>query len=127
MVHPDVRRFVQIEGNSDSPVACLYREGATPAAVTSVGPCRNFLKSYAVWWFPPMVLQMAAFVLSAAWGVLAFLIYWLTDRHRVHAKQVRHPQRTCSGLTGPFASLSINHSCEIGTWNPCCDRLCSRG
>ena len=27
-----------------------------------------------VWWFPPLVLQLAAFVLSAAWGVLIYVI-----------------------------------------------------
>ncbi|CAL5222858.1 g5284 [Coccomyxa viridis] len=35
---------------------------------------RNALKAYGVWWFPPLVLQLAAFVLSAAWGVLIYLI-----------------------------------------------------
>lgn len=52
--------------------------------------CRNFLKSYAVWFFPPLVLQMAAFTLSAAWGVLVFLLYWLSSKsNRPHGKSVR--------------------------------------
>ena len=54
--------------------------------------CRNFLKSYGVWWFPPMVLQSAAFILSAAWGVLIFTLYWLTSHHtRQHGTEVRPP------------------------------------
>ncbi|KAL3151941.1 hypothetical protein ABBQ32_001067 [Trebouxia sp. C0010 RCD-2024] len=38
---------------------------------------RNFLKAYGVWWFPPMVLNCAAFLLSLAWGLLIFTLSWL--------------------------------------------------
>ena len=37
-----------------------------------------------------MVLQCAAFILSAAWGVLIFTLYWLTSHHtRQHGTEVR--------------------------------------
>ncbi|DBA76839.1 TPA: hypothetical protein ACH3X2_008854 [Trebouxia sp. C0005] len=38
---------------------------------------RNFLKAYGVWWFPPMVLNCAAVLLSLAWGLLIFTLSWL--------------------------------------------------
>lgn len=38
---------------------------------------RNFLKAYAVWWIPPLVLQTAAFLISAAWGCLVYGLGWL--------------------------------------------------
>jgi hypothetical protein len=37
---------------------------------------RNFLKTFAVWWIPPMVVQSCAVVLSAAWAVLLFTGSW---------------------------------------------------
>lgn len=37
---------------------------------------RNLMSAYSVWWIPPMVLRMAAFVTSAIWGILCFLISW---------------------------------------------------
>ena len=43
---------------------------------------RNFLKAYGVWWFPPMVVQCAAFLLSVAWGLVTFLTAWLVWRHQ---------------------------------------------
>ncbi|KAK9829886.1 hypothetical protein WJX72_008466 [[Myrmecia] bisecta] len=33
---------------------------------------RNFLKAYGVWWFPPLVLNLASFLLSAVWGLSVF-------------------------------------------------------
>ena len=51
--------------------------------------CRNFLKSYGVWWFPPLVMQSAALLLSAVWGFLVFLIYWISSHNnRAHGTQV---------------------------------------
>lgn len=37
---------------------------------------RNLMSAYSVWWIPPMVLRMAAFVTSALWGILCFFISW---------------------------------------------------
>ncbi|KAK9918484.1 hypothetical protein WJX75_004393 [Coccomyxa subellipsoidea] len=47
---------------------------------------RNFLKAYGVWWFPPLVLQMAAFALSATWGVLIFGISYFAWHSQEHAQ-----------------------------------------
>ena len=33
---------------------------------------RNFLKAYGVWWFPPLVIQLGAFLVAAAWGLALF-------------------------------------------------------
>mmetsp|Transcript_40215 Transcript_40215/g.119884 ORF Transcript_40215/g.119884 Transcript_40215/m.119884 type:complete len:331 (+) Transcript_40215:135-1127(+) len=33
---------------------------------------RTFLDTFGVWWFPPMILQMCAFVLSGAWAAGVF-------------------------------------------------------
>jgi uncharacterized membrane protein required for colicin V production len=40
---------------------------------------RNFLKSYGVWWFPPVVMQSCAFLLSLVWGLIVFSFYWLAS------------------------------------------------
>lgn len=37
---------------------------------------RNLMSAYSVWWIPPMVLRMGAFVTSAIWGLACFLISW---------------------------------------------------
>ncbi len=42
-----------------------------------------------VWWFPPLVLQMAAFALSATWGVLIFGISFYAWHSQEHAQAVR--------------------------------------
>ncbi|CAL8471654.1 g11196 [Coccomyxa elongata] len=47
---------------------------------------RNFLKAYGVWWFPPLVLQMAAFALSATWGLLIAGISYLAWHSQEHAQ-----------------------------------------
>ena len=56
---------------------------------------RNFLKAYAVWFIPPMVLQTAAFLLSAAWGCVVFGLAWLVW----HGS---HPQHGFAVSTDPF-------------------------
>jgi hypothetical protein len=49
---------------------------------------RNFLKSYGVWWFPPLVMQSASLLLSVAWGCLVFLLYWISSHtNRSHGTQ----------------------------------------
>jgi len=51
--------------------------------------CRNFLKSYGVWFLPPLILQSAALVLGMLWGFLVFLLYWLSSHtNRSHGTQV---------------------------------------
>lgn len=47
---------------------------------------RNFLKAYGVWWFPPMVIQMGAFMLSAAWGLALYATTYfaLTNQQQGH-------------------------------------------
>lgn len=43
---------------------------------------RNLLNTVGVWWFPGMILNTTAFLLSAAWGLLAFggsYAYWGRD------------------------------------------------
>ena len=42
------------------------------------GKARMMFAAAGVWWFPPLVLQLAAFVLSAAWGVLIYVISYFT-------------------------------------------------
>ena len=44
-----------------------------------------------VWWFPPLVLQLAAFVLSAAWGVLIYVISYFAWHSQPHAQAVSLP------------------------------------
>jgi len=49
---------------------------------------RNFLKSYGVWFLPPLILQSAALVLGMLWGFLVFLLYWLSSHtNRSHGTQ----------------------------------------
>jgi hypothetical protein len=48
---------------------------------------RNFLKAFGVWWFPPMVIQLAAFLLSAAWGLAIFTASWVTWHHQPTGSQ----------------------------------------
>ena len=38
---------------------------------------RNFLKAYAVWWLPPLVLQTGAFLISGVWGAGVGGLGWL--------------------------------------------------
>ena len=42
-----------------------------------------------VWWFPPLVLQLAAFVLSAAWGVLIYVISYFAWHNQPQSQIVR--------------------------------------
>lgn len=41
---------------------------------------RVHMQAYGVWWFPGMVLNMGAFLLSLAWGLLIFTLSWLRWR-----------------------------------------------
>lgn len=44
---------------------------------------RNFLKSFGVWWFPPVVLNTAAAIASLLWGVAVFgasYMWWHNTR-----------------------------------------------
>ena len=41
-----------------------------------------------VWWLPPLVLQLAAFVLSAAWGVLIYVISYFAWHSQPEAQAV---------------------------------------
>lgn len=47
------------------------------------------LQAYGVWWFPPMVLNCAAFLLSLAWGLLIFTLSWLRWQSGTNGTQVR--------------------------------------
>ena len=49
---------------------------------------RNFLKAYGVWWFPPLVIQMGAFVLSAAWGLALYGATYFALGHHAQGHQV---------------------------------------
>ena len=49
------------------------------------------LQAYGVWWFPPMVLNCAAFLLSLAWGLLIFTLSWLRWQSGTNGTQVRSP------------------------------------
>lgn len=49
------------------------------------------LQAYGVWWFPPMVLNCAAFLLSLAWGLLIFTLSWLRWQSGTNGTQVRFP------------------------------------
>merc|ERR1712168_1586771 len=42
---------------------------------------RNFMSSYAVWWFPQFVLQWTTLCLSAFWGVLVYFMYYTIERN----------------------------------------------
>lgn len=44
-----------------------------------------------VWWFPPLVLQMAALALSACWGFLIFGISYYAWHAQLHAQAVCFP------------------------------------
>ena len=58
---------------------------------------RNFLKAYGVWWFPPLVIQLGAFLVASAWG----LVLYTTTRYALRAepagRQVRpvEPSSSC--------------------------------
>ena len=54
------------------------------------------VQAYGVWWFPGMVLNMGAFLLSLAWGLLIFTLSWLRWRSTDTGTQV--PLRTRSAL-----------------------------
>lgn len=47
------------------------------------------VQAYGVWWFPGMVLNMGAFLLSLAWGLLIFTLSWLRWRSSDTGTQVR--------------------------------------
>lgn len=47
---------------------------------------RNFLNTFGVWWFPPMILQMASIVLSAIWAS----VIWLSSSHAWADKHQGH-------------------------------------
>ncbi|KAK9787237.1 hypothetical protein WJX73_001621 [Symbiochloris irregularis] len=53
---------------------------------------RNFLKAYAVWWLPPLVLQTGAFLISAVWGGAVFGLAWLLSHGR-------YPHHAMAGST----------------------------
>ena len=46
------------------------------------------LQAYGVWWFPPMVLNCAAVLLSLAWGLLIFTLSWLRWQSSVNGTMV---------------------------------------
>lgn len=52
------------------------------------------VQAYGVWWFPGMVLNMGAFLLSLAWGLLIFTLSWLRWRAADTGTQVRQEQQT---------------------------------
>ena len=53
---------------------------------------RNFLKAYGVWWVPPLVIQLGAFMLSAAWGAVLYAMTYFA----LGAKQQGHMVRFAS-------------------------------
>ena len=74
---------------------------------------RNFLKAYAVWWIPPLVLQTAAFLVSAAWGCLVFGIAWLAwhNAHPHNGFAVRARARVAGPLPPPLLPLVCTAPC----------------
>ena len=52
---------------------------------------RNFLKSYGVWWFTPLVIQLGAFMLSAAWGAALFAMTYYALGPKQQGHMVRTP------------------------------------
>ena len=63
---------------------------------------RNFLKAYGVWWFPPLVIQLGAFMLSAAWGaaLYAMTYFALADKQQGHMVRTEAPSPD-SGVSKP--------------------------
>ena len=62
-----------------------------------------------MWWFPPLVLQTAAFALSACLGVLVYIISYFAWRHENQAKAVGLwlcaplcPSNGCASACMPF-------------------------
>ena len=71
---------------------------------------RNFLKAYGVWWFPPMVVQCAAFLLSVAWGLVTFLTAWLVWRHQSGNSGQQASRRACTGCL--HQSHRLHQTCD---------------
>lgn len=40
-----------------------------------------------MWWFPPLVLQLAAFTLALSWGVLISVISYFAWHSQEHAQE----------------------------------------
>lgn len=88
--------------------ACLLQGLIVRIQAESEAFRRNFLKSFGVWWFPPLVMQSAAFILGATWGILVFLIYWLSAHNHSHAKQVEKTKLVlCLVNKNPLSSTQL--------------------
>ena len=59
--------------------------------MASVEVLMALVQAYGVWWFPPMVLNCAAVLLSLAWGLLIFTLSWLRWRESPNGTQVNIP------------------------------------
>ena len=65
------------------------------------------MQAYGVWWFPPIVLNCAAVLLSLAWGLFIFTLSWLRWQSSANGTMV-----TCLAVmsTIPHFRLSGLHS-----------------
>lgn len=64
---------------------------------------RNFLKAYGVWWFPPLVIQLGAFMLSAAWGAVLYAMTYFA----LGAKQQGHMEAIVLGVLAFIMALVV--------------------
>lgn len=68
----------------------------------------NVVQAYGVWWFPPMVLNCAAVLLSLAWGLLIFTLSWLRWQSSANGTMVS-PAATPMPQPATYSSFTSFH------------------
>ena len=70
LLHNNCHTSASTTGFTSKPTCSEHVAGECDEGVVGV-------QAYGVWWFPPMVLNCAAVLLSLAWGLLIFTLSWL--------------------------------------------------